>query len=84
MYIHVEYASSKSLSDIVKQLKGRISRKLQEKYPELPKRYWGRHFWAIGCGVWSTGNITGEKMMKQYLEHHRNPDNVDADNIILK
>jgi len=51
----------------------------------LSKRYWGRHFWAIGYyGVWSTGNIT-DKMVQDYLEHHRNPSNKDSDdNIILE
>jgi putative transposase len=56
---------------------------LQEEYPELSKRYWGRHFWAIGYGVWSTGNITDE-MVKEYLEHHRKPGNIDTDTIILE
>jgi putative transposase len=50
-HIHIEYRLSKNLSDIVKRLKGRISRQLQEEYPELSKRYWGKHFWAIGYGV---------------------------------
>ena len=83
VHIHIEYSPSQSLSEIVKRLKGRTSRRLQEEYPELAKRYWGRHFWAIGYGVWSTGNITDE-MVKQYLEHHRKPGNVDTDNIILE
>ncbi len=83
VHIHIEYSPSKSLSDLVKRLKGRTSRRLQEEYPDLSKRYWGRHFWAIGYGVWSTGNITDE-MVKAYLEHHRKPGNVDTDNIILE
>lgn len=29
-----------------------------------------RHFWAVGCGVWSTGKITDE-MVQGYLEHHK-------------
>jgi putative transposase len=56
---------------------------LQEEFPELAKRYWGRHFWGIGYGVWSTGNITDE-MVQTYLEHHRNPSNSENDNIILE
>ncbi|MCF6168277.1 IS200/IS605 family transposase, partial [Lutibacter sp.] len=74
---------SQKISDIVKRLKGRTSRRLQEEFPALNKRYWGRHFWAIGYGVWSTGNIT-DKMVQEYLEHHRNPSNLDNDNIILE
>jgi putative transposase len=83
VHIHIEYRASLCVSDIVKRLKGRTSRRLQEEYPALSKRYWGRHFWAIGYGVWSTGNIT-DKMVQDYLEHHRQPSNLDNDNIILE
>ena len=83
VHMHIEYAPSKSVSDLLKRLKGRTSRRLQEEYPVLRKKYWGRHFWAIGYGVWSTGNITDE-MVQQYLEHHRQPSNKDNDNIILE
>ena len=83
VHIHIEYRPSLAISDLVKSLKGRTSRRLQEEYPELGKRYWGRHFWAIGYGAWSTGNITDE-MVNEYLEHHRKPGNIDTDNIILE
>jgi putative transposase len=74
VHIDIEYAPSKSISDIVKRLKGRSSRILQN---------WGKHFWAIGYGVWSTGNITDE-MVQEYLDHHRNPSNQDNNPIILE
>ena len=80
---HIEYAPKKSISDIVKRLTGRTSRMLQSEFPELQKRYWGKHFWAIGYGVWSTSNIT-DAMVQEYLEHHRNPSNRDTDSIILE
>jgi putative transposase len=48
VHIHVEYPPSKSISNLVKRMKGRSSRRLQEEYPILKKRYYGRHFWAIG------------------------------------
>ena len=83
VHIHIEYRPSLNISDIVKRLKGRTSRRLQEEYPALSKRYWGRHFWAIGYGVWSTGNITDE-MVEEYLEHHRKPGNTETDTIILE
>ena len=83
VHMHIEYRPSKNISDIVKKLKGRSSRRIQEEYPELRKKYWGRHFWAIGYGVWSTGNITDE-MVQEYLEHHRSPSNEDGDNFILE
>lgn len=70
VHMHIEYRPSQSLSQLVKLLKGRSSKKIQMEFPELQKRYWGRHFWAIGYGCWSTGNIT-DQMVNEYLEHHR-------------
>jgi len=81
--MHIEYPPNLSISDIVKKLKGRTSRKLQMEFKELSKRYWGKHFWAIGYGVWSTGNVTQE-MVDEYLEHHRNPSNRDMGTMILE
>ena len=83
VHVHIEYPPSKSISNVVKRLKGRSSRRLQEEFPVLKKRYWGRHFWAIGYGAWSTGNIT-DKMVAQYLEHHRKPGDLTDDNFIIE
>jgi len=83
VHIHVSYRPSTSVSDLVKKLKGRSSRKLQQEFPELKKRYWGRHFWAIGFGCWSTGNITDE-MVNEYLEHHRRTDDTNGNNFIIE
>ena len=83
VHMHIEYPPSKAISDVVKKLKGRVSRKLQQEFPELSKRYWGKHFWAIGYGAWSTGNVSDE-MVERYLEHHRNPSNQDTSPIILE
>lgn len=82
VHMHIEYRPSQDISTIVKKLKGRTSRKIQEEFPILRKKYWGRHFWAIGFGCWSTGNIT-DKMVNEYLEHHRKSSN-NNDNFILE
>jgi putative transposase len=83
VHMLIEYPPKTSLSDLVKRLKGRTSRILQQEFPQLQKRYWGRHFWAIGYGAWSTGNIT-EEVVKKYLEHHRHPSNREAGDFILE
>lgn len=83
VHIHVEYPPSLSISVLVKKLKGRTSRILQQEFPALGKKYWGRHFWAVGYGVWSTGNIT-EEMVQEYLEHHRDKPNSETGNWILE
>jgi putative transposase len=83
IHIHVEYPPKLAISELVQNLKGRTSRKLQMEYPELKKKYWGKHFWGIGYGAWSAGNITDE-IIQVYLEHHRDPSNMDTGNIILE
>jgi putative transposase len=82
VHMHIEYPPRLALAELVKGLKGRSSRILQLEFPHLQKRYWGRHFWAIGYGAWSTGNITDE-MVQEYLEHHRKESNNDNDSFIL-
>jgi len=83
VHMHIEYPPKKSISDLVKRLKGRSSRILQKEYPKLQKRYWGRHFWAIGYGAWTTGNVT-EKMVQEYISHHKRKSNEDSKKIILE
>ena len=83
VHMHLEYPTKLAISDLVKCLKGRTSCLLQQEFLELGKRYWGNHFWAIGYGAWSTGNITDE-LVQKYLEHHRNPSNSEENNIILE
>jgi len=80
---HIEYPPSKSISDLVKRLKGRSSRLLQKEFPELGKRYWGKHMWGIGYGAWSAGNITDD-LIQEYLEHHKERSNEDAENFMLE
>ena len=83
VHMHIGYRPSQSLSQLVKRLKGRSSRKIQQEFPELGRKYWGQHFWAIGFGCWSTGNITDE-MVNEYLEHHRKPTDEDNSSFILE
>ena len=83
IHMHIEYPPSLSISVLVKKLKGRSSRLLQKEFPELGKQYWGRHFWAVGYGVWSTGNVTDE-MVQEYLEHHKDRPNSPQGNWILE
>ncbi len=49
-------------------IKGVSSRKLQQEFPELRKRYWGQHFWAHGYFVASSGTVTDESI-REYFEH---------------
>ena len=77
VHMHIEYPPKSSVSDIMKRFKGRSSCLLQEEFPDLKKRYWGNHFWAIGYGAWSTGNVT-EDMIQKYIAGHRDSPNDKA------
>jgi len=81
--IYIEYPPTKSISSLMKKLKGRSSRRLQEEYSNLRKVYWGKYFLASGYGAWSTGNIT-DKMVDECLEHHRKGEDDNNTNFILE
>lgn len=36
-------------------------------FPELRKKYWGKHLWAMGYFVRTTGNVM-DQMIKNYIE----------------
>jgi len=55
---------------LVQYLKGRSSRKLQDEFPELRKRYWGQHLWARGYFCASVGAVD-EETIKKYIEDQR-------------
>jgi putative transposase len=48
IHLFVEIPPHIAVSEFVKIAKGRSSRKVQQEFPELRKRYWGRHFWGRG------------------------------------
>jgi putative transposase len=59
-----------SPSKLVQYIKGRSSRKLQEEFPELRKRYWGQHLWARGYFCATVGAVD-EQMVKAYIENQK-------------
>src|SRR5688572_1892115 len=63
-------------SEIMRRIKGRTSSKLFEEFPNLKKRYWGRHFWARGYFCATGGQMT-EEMIQDYLAHHFESDRPD-------
>lgn len=56
-----------SISNVVQSLKGKSSRKLLSNFKHLQQQFWGRHFWARGYFVASSGSVTDEVVMK-YIE----------------
>jgi len=56
-----------SVSQLVKSIKGKTSRKMMMEYKALSRTFWGRHIWARGYFVASSGNVTDEVIVK-YIE----------------
>ena len=71
-HVHMLVASPPSIapSKLVQYLKGRSSRKLQQEFNELRRRYWGQHLWARGYFCATVGNITDE-IIKRYIEDQK-------------
>jgi len=57
-----------SPSKIMQYIKGKSSRKLLMEFKHVGKQYWGRHLWARGYFVASSGNVTDEAIM-DYIRH---------------
>ena len=70
-HVHMQVSCPPSLSPakVMQYLKGRSSRKLQDEFPHLKKRYWGRHLWARGYFCATVGKIT-EEQIQEYIEKH--------------
>ena len=58
-----------TVSEFVQKAKGRSSRKIQQEFPEIKKRYWGRHFWGRGYFSSTSGNVTDE-IINAYIDSH--------------
>lgn len=58
-----------AISDLMQKMKGRSSLKIQMEFPDIRKRYWGRHFWARGYFRTTSGDITDDVIL-QYLQNH--------------
>ena len=57
-------------SKLVQYLKGRSSRRLQDEFGELRKRYWGQHLWARGYFCATVGAVD-EETIKRYIESQK-------------
>src|SRR5947208_7904233 len=57
-------------SKLVQYIKGRSSRRLQEEFPSLRKRYWGQHLWARGYFCATVGAVD-EETIKAYIENQK-------------
>ena len=79
VHLFVSIPPRVSISNYVKAVKGKSSRKLLSEYRRLAKTFWGRHIWARGYFVASSGNVTDEVVaeyiqMQQKMEQAREDD----------
>ena len=73
VHMFVSYRPQLAISKLVQYLKGKSSRKIQQEFPELRRKYWGKHLWAVGYFVRTTGNVT-DQMIKNYIDKHESKD----------
>ncbi len=64
-HMFVEISPHISVSDFVRCVKGRSSRKIQKEFEHVRKRYWGQRF--RGRGYFST---TFDNIILRYLDRH--------------
>ena len=61
-HVHVLLSCPPTLSPskIMQYIKGKTSRKLMMEFKHVQNQYWGRHLWARGYFVATSGNVTDE------------------------
>ena len=72
VHMFVEIPPHIAVSDFVRRAKGRSSRKIQQEFEHIRKRYWGQRFWQRGYFSTTSGNITDDVILN-YLDKHTNP-----------
>jgi putative transposase len=71
-HIHLLVSAPPNLSPakLVQSIKGRSSRRLQDEFEEVRKRYWGQHLWARGYFCATVGAVD-EDTIRRYLESQK-------------
>ena len=69
IHVFVNVPPHIKISEFVQKAKGISSKKIQEEFPELRKRYWGRHLWGRGYFSSTSGNVTDD-MINEYINNH--------------
>jgi len=79
-YVHVllSFPPTLSPSKIMQYIKGKTSRKLMMEFKHAQKQYWGRHIWARGDLVASSGNVTDEAIA-EYIRSQDGTEPSDGD-----
>ena len=57
-----------SPSRVMQAVKGKTSHHLLQDHRRLRKEFWGRHLWARGYFVASSGNVT-DQVIQEYIDN---------------
>lgn len=76
VHVFVEIPPHLSVSNFVKIAKGRSSRKIQQEFPDVRKKYWGCHFWGRGFFSSTSGNVTDD-IINNYIDNHTDAHKTD-------
>jgi putative transposase len=68
VHLLISVSQGVSISRVVQYIKGKGSRKLQQEFEQLRKRYWEQHLWAREYFVVTVGNVNEEDVQK-YIEN---------------
>ena len=68
-------------SKLVQYIKGRSSRRLQDEFPHLRKRYWGQHLWGRGYFCATVGAVD-EQTVREYIEGQKWDEDVDKFRVV--
>ncbi len=66
VHVLVSAPPNMSPSKIMQYIKGKTSRKLMMEFRHLNRQFWGRHMWARGYFVATSGNVTDE-VIQEYI-----------------
>ena len=63
-----DMGASSAIEEVLKA-RGRSSKKIQEEFPILRKKYWGRRLWGRGYFSSTSGNVT-DNIINEYINKH--------------
>jgi len=78
VHLFVSAPPNVSASKIMQYVKGKTSRKLMMEFEHISKQFWGRHMWARGYFVTTSGNVSDEVIMEYIrLQEKEPPEHAD-------
>lgn len=66
-----------SPSRVMNAIKGKSSNRLMREFRALNRQFWGRHLWARGYFVATSGNVTDDILMKYVKDQDVEPQDDD-------